>query len=391
MVPRAKGDSIMRQGSRALVCKFAPTVFAIALLAACSGGGSQIGGAGVPPIAASLAVHQTTAASQTTESFPGQRWATPAFSDAVLTGGNLVRRMRSPNPCSPRGYLSLSQSGTIKVFKRPLPGNPPGYIGTITSTGSSYGWGAAVDPSNSFLYAGTAADNIDAFDSCGNLIQAARYTGNNFGSPLGITTDSSGCVYANESRGPNWNPQIDRWCAPGVPGPGSGPETNMQLPFYLAIGAGHLFVSGWDHAANPQDHVDKCPIAGPYSSCTTCWVVSGGAGYPGGIAVDGAGNIIVSDPNFSTIYTFHLPCGSAPVHTYTVPNCRMYTAIALSPAQDRLFVTSTRPFESGLCGPQVTTRARTLKYAAGALSVTGVATQVSPPIVNDNAVAIALH
>jgi hypothetical protein len=358
----------------------------IALLAGCSGGSSGMSGSTLPTASGSTASTSSLRGPQVRS----LKQVTPVPGKIMAQlPANLHRPIESsykhavPNTtCYPYGYLSGNLTGKVYAFARPTSST---YTTLSAASGQLYGWGVAADAST--IYIGTDIDTIDTVAPCGTSINRGVYHGNATGEPYGMDVNpATGCLAADE-----WaTTTVDIFCAPGGPGSGSGPVTDQLITYFIAFDrSGGLWAEGYNTAGS-SEQTDKCPTGLP-ASCTPFAEISGG--FPGGVAVDKNGNVIVNN-QFGSINTYNSSGTLLSTFTYSNgTNPLDYTAIRLSKgglANKEGHVWGANIYLCSTCSFGIGTNAQNQGYDPSTGTV-GPLDPASGAISNDEALGLALY
>jgi C1A family cysteine protease/sugar lactone lactonase YvrE len=157
-------------------------------------------------------------------------------------------------------------------------------------------WAATVDASDQIYVADMGNNRIQKFSSTGTLIKQWGESGSGNGqlnSPQGIAVDSVGYVYVADTN----NNRIQKFSGDGMYVAQWTPSYPVYNPTAIAVDTRNdvLFVTNW------SNHVQKLTLTSTTGSLIAQWgsgVAGDGDGQfqsPGGIAVDGSGNVYVAD------------------------------------------------------------------------------------------------
>lgn len=160
----------------------------------------------------------------------------------------------------------------------------------------------------------TLAGNIN-----GSGYVDAQGTNAAFNHPSGVAMDSSGNIYVADTdnyvvREVSPSGQVSTYAGSGTLGEQDGTQTGAEFgPVYgIAIdGSGNLYVSDWVDASGSSGALRKILPGGQVET-----LVASGLDQPRGLAVDSAGNIYVADSGDSTIRKV-TPTGSVSLYAGT--------------------------------------------------------------------------
>jgi hypothetical protein len=278
-----------------LFCALAAPAFA-ALLADCSGGGSQLAPAGSPSDSAMQSVARLRTPGIDLRGDLGNRLP-------QLTEGRFIGTV-APSP----SYLYASDygSGNVDLFPEDGP------FGTPSVCSGCGGFGLAVSTGSSPLLAmGTTTGTVKIFKLYGSGTPASPSYHNTLtltgGDALGICFDGSGGVYADDYPGN----KIDHWTSALA---GTGHTVipaygDVNEVFYIACdsesaSSTKLYAYGLNtnDSSNPAN-VDLVHQPGGLETTETLvGTLSSTTGYPGGVAINDQDDLIVNDQYTQTLY-----------------------------------------------------------------------------------------
>jgi hypothetical protein len=246
------------------------------------------------------------------------------------------------------GLIYVSDSSNYVVNIYPLRGNNQQRVGQIT--GLSQPQGLATDDMRNLFIANTTASNVLVFAPGAKPILKSTLT--DVGQyPVDVAVDrKTGEVAVTNIFGVNGHPGSVSFYKPGA----TSPYKTLSSPAFLEIyfdaydGGGNLYIDGTNFDGVTQ--VGK--IAREGKKITSIEVT--GVAFPGGIEVDGKGNILMEDQSGHAVDCYasiapYAPCGSTPLTGSEDPvtfalvkhDRRLYTADA------KLGVASEFRFPSG--------------------------------------------
>ena len=204
-------------------------------------------------------------------------------------------RLVEPDTCSgspnfPKVYVSQYNANNIR-FYRQIPGFP--LAGTPITAGLSKPQG--IDVHNGRVYvANSGAQNIRVYNRCGGapLVTMTDIPG----VPTGVAVDTSGNVYVANIFDNGALGEV-RYYAGGVGGGTRIGDPNLSNVYFVTVDtAGDVFADGINSGGTAE--VDWCQNSSPglCIGSSALWVNTGiPLGFPGGLRIDGSGNLIVDD------------------------------------------------------------------------------------------------
>ena len=203
---------------------------------------------------------------------------------AIDSSGNVWVSNRSNNS------LSEFNSSGSPVSNSPFSGGGLYEPGNIAIDQSGYLWIA--NPTDA-----SGDGSISKFTSGGSPVSGSPFSGGGLIDPLGIAIDVSGHIWATNPEEYTLS-ELNSSGTAMSPGAGWGNSSKMEAPTNLAIDAsGNLWVAdGSDFISALSEYTPSAatpPVAGAWSSASP--IYNGGLGYPWGVAIDGAGNIWMSN------------------------------------------------------------------------------------------------
>jgi len=267
----------------------AATAFA-AILAGCSGGGSQVApsaGNGV-----TQSVVRGHAPTIDVMGHPGNR--TPIQSELKFSGVGM-------DGAAPKLFLSNNTTGAIDLYPEDNPTNP-----TASCAGCG-GWGLAVRPgAGSVLAAGTSSGTVNIF-ALPALTLSATVSLTGGGSAYGLCFDFAGGLWAD-----NWpTGTLNYWKKADLV-TGHAPDKTINaagdanIVYYLACDAeskkeNTLYAYGYNSSSDAVnvDGVNK--ISGAETADFTAGNLGSGTGFPGGLAISAKDDLVVNN-QYGTLY-----------------------------------------------------------------------------------------
>jgi hypothetical protein len=258
---------------------------AIALLAGCSGSGSQ-----VAPLAGGS--NNSQAISRSAPQVVHSTSVLPAGKQ-IVTKGHAKPFMRQPQPPQRLTYISDAALGAVDVFTR-----AGALQGTIT--GFSEPQGVTVD-SNRNLWvanttgAGSSGGNIEEFARGGTSPIATLSDNGNY--PVDVAVCNNGTVYASNIFNLNTGIGSVSVYANGA----TSPTGTLQYPgqstnyFITCDASGNVFTT-----LNLSSGPGVVEYPGGNQSGATA-IITGGISFPGGIKGNNSGNLLVDDQNGHTV------------------------------------------------------------------------------------------
>jgi len=178
----------------------------------------------------------------------------------------------------------------------------PGYF--------AYPSGVAVDSAGEVYVSQDGADSIDVFNSSGAYLRSWGGPGSapgEFNNPAGVAVDGAGDVYVADCG----NNRVQKFTSGGAflqgwggsPGQPTQPGTGLgqfNCPANVAVdGAGNVYVTDYNN-----DRVQKLTTGGTWVSWGSPGSAHGYFNHPQGIAVDRFGNVFVADTGNNRVQQF---------------------------------------------------------------------------------------
>lgn len=302
----------MRLGS------LAATAASLALVAGCAGGGSQIP-------SSTQSVHQPAHAVQTLSI--QQRHSNIVTLNGVVPA--VQRHVKSHfvagKPITSAVFVSDYGNNDVNIFNFPA----KQLVGTIG--GLSNPQGMYTDKSGNLYVANTGASNIETYAAPYNGSPTTLQDPGMY--PTDVTMDASGNIFASNIISTSGGAGSEVMYAGG-----SGNATTLNMSnacyecFFTAVDkSGNVWVDGFDFNFNPIVGYWGPGGSGSFTA------VAIPLGFPGGIAFDRHGNLLLDDQGSLTVSVYP-PGSTSPTAVYPLSNDGSdVVTIALGTVQKRLF------------------------------------------------------
>ena len=225
------------------------------------------------------------------------------------------------------GHVWAADQGNNSISEFSSSGSPITSSSGITTGGLDYPLGIAIDISGDVWVANGHAYSLSEFNSSGTANTNSPFTGGGLIAPLGVAVDSAGNVWAsNIYSGANSLSKLNSSGSPLSPASTGYTGGGLDEPYAVAIdGAGNVWAPNYSGNTISEFTSSGTQICAPFDDIIPCpnGYTGGGLSEPADIAIDGSGNVWVTNyGSYNGTNITEFVGAAAPVVTPIVANLK---------------------------------------------------------------------